>query len=256
MLEKILYLYSSEKYTITTTLINVIIGIALFYIALFVQKQKKIPLKELYYATLSWGILGITIRFSADIFNIQMPLRLFFITPFIYIEIFLLALCFLYINRKIWTHVPIFISIPCLLFLIINANHFRFMHGLIIMIFTYVVYLFAKRRYSQKEFSLPITFQSFDGFTTFIATTYLAFYEEHLLANKITKLASNYLFTINNSGAWLFLLIKILIPVLLIEIIRKSDYLRENNNIKFVLWFIAFLGFLTGTRNLLNILFI
>ncbi len=102
---------------------------------------------------------------------------------------------------------------------------------------------------------LPIIFQIYDALTTFFALTFLHFREEHVLGNMIITFAEKYLFTINGSGSWLFLLVKAFIVIIIIEYFyRIKVYNRED--VKIALMFIALLGAFTGTRNLLNILFV
>ncbi len=260
MLKGIYEMYSLEKYTIETTLINVFVAVVMLTITYYLYKNKNVLLEDIVKGAFLWSVLGLSIRFLEDVFYIEMPLRFLFITPFIYVETYIMAvmsyliLKSIHIDKRVWYYLPLFLSLPVYAFIIMEVKTFRILPALVILLIVVFLFYILNRIYKELQYSLPITFQTFDGLTTFVAVTFLNFYEEQLLATKIISFAENYLFVVYGSGAWLFLLLKFFISLAIVEYIKRHRNTEKEAHL--VLWFIAFLGFVTGFRNLLNILFV
>ncbi len=147
----LIYYYSLGRYTWETTLINVIIGLLLFYLAYWLVMKRYLSLKDVFLGSICWGILGLSIRFSADILNLSMPYRLFFITPFIYVETYFVALSMYLLvkNRRymaVWYYFPFLSGISFIMMLSFYAEHFRWVYAMIILILTFILYFFSKKR--------------------------------------------------------------------------------------------------------------
>ncbi len=262
MFNRIYEMYSLEKYTIETTIINVIVAIIILTITYYLYKNKNVLLEDIVNGAFLWSILGLSIRFIEDVYSIEMPLRLLFITPFIYVETYVVAVISYFIvknvqvnsNRRIWYYLPLFLSLPVYAFIITEVKAFRIIPAFAILVAIFSLFYLLSKFYKELKYTLPITFQTFDGLTTFVAVTFLNFYEEQLLATKIISFAENHLFGIYGSGAWLFLLLKFFISLAIVEYIKRYNNAEKEAHL--VLWFMAFLGFVTGFRNLLNILFV
>ena len=262
-------------YNIYTTMLNVVLFLVVAYIFYYVVEKKNVVISDSFlYGSMAWSILGVSIRLMEDLGMVK---SIFLITPFIYIEVLFVAALSLYVLLKykpvikthkytltywqMWIKIPLISSIPFFWIDFIQAlnkmslNVYYFFITLWVWILSLlVIALFRKRVNVLKPVwnVKTLWFQMFDGITTFMAITFLGFSEEHVLARNLIEYMEKLNLTINGSGAWAFLVLKIFVVSFVIYVIDK--YITDLKERRLIKYFIIMLGFIVGLRNLLNIL--
>lgn len=255
-IEVIFNLYNKGYYTITTTFINVIIAFAIISFFLYLIRENKLVFdNNLWKGGFAWALFGVIIRIYADAYTISMPLKLFFITPFIYVETFSLALIsYFFLNKKQWVSLPLFFTIVAFIPLFSVFSHFYLFLGLVLMATVALSYALAIYIFHDSLISLSFAMQMFDAVSTFIGITFRDYYEEHVLGREIINFLENHNLTFYGSGAWGFMLTKTVFVLLLLYFIKK--YYENDKYYYPILFFISLIGFVVGLRNAINLIFL
>jgi len=181
----------------------------------------------------------------------------YFITPGIYFMVTGIVILSLFVSwiiekyfgidkLKTLTIIGFILLIPTFIFMLTRMTFIRdfFLYVFAIAVIIAIIYYITKQfkiTYNKTEI-LAITGQIVDGIATFSALTFYPFFrEQHILSNALMQ----------GLGTWAFPFIKIIITLIIIFYLRKSDLDDSDKN--YILLFIALFGFATGTRDLFSI---
>ncbi len=243
--------YTLGRYTVFTTLINVFFAVSVFLFLNYLVERKKLKIDlTLFHGSASWILFGVSIRFLKDLDVVSTPISIFISTPFIYLEVFFLAMFVYFTVRKIWSFAPLFVTIPLLVFEILVAEKFNLLALLSIVFLLSLFFFFAKKVLKNKDSMYAFTGQMLDGVSTFVSLTFFNFYEEHILSNFVMSFFEKMGIFLFGSTAWSFLLVKFLLVFFTIKFLEVK--LPENERYLFN-FFIFVIGFAVGLRNTLNV---
>ena len=262
-------------YNIYTTFLNVLIFLIVAYIFYKTIEKHNVTISDNFlYGSMAWALFGISLRLLNDLKVVK---SIFLLTPFIYIETLVLASASLFLLLKykptikthrytltywqIWMKIPLISSVPFLWLNITKSisqgsiNFSYFFLTLWLWIISLLLIALARNKLNTLKpiWSVKtLWFQMLDALSTFVAMTFLGFKEEHILAKNLILYTEKLNMTFYGSGAWSFLVLKILIVYFALYLIEK--YITDIKEKRLIKYFIIMLGFIVGTRNLLNIL--
>ncbi|AGK61543.1 putative membrane protein [Archaeoglobus sulfaticallidus PM70-1] len=246
-----------QGYNIVNTLTFAIILI-LAVVAIYKYLSKRIKFDEKFViANIPYILLGSSVRVVEDAEFLKPPISYFFMTPFIYIVIFLIAFPTLVISLrkkedywKYYAAVGVFLSAAVLAMLF---SSLEVIHGWLIPVTLTAAFLFAAayhfltRKFYPKMHNglsdLVFFSHMVDGFATFLGIQFLGYWELHVLPR----------FLIDTFGAWVMVPSKIIVFLAVLYILDTSeDDIHFVNFIKFVL---VVLGLAPGMRDALRMCF-
>ena len=250
---------------------NTIVWAIIFLVAVvmllkyFEAKKQEIDNKFIF-ALLPWIFLGTILRVLKDLHIYK---TIFLITPLIYVLIF--CVCFPalvlshYIEKKnkipywkIWFALGFF---PALFFFVKIVFFFKnipvFFSWLGILSFFTAILVILRLLTNRHNFFSKINIASLlahltDAVSTFIAMTFFGFTEKHVLARFLIENMETLGFVINNSGAWIMFILKIVVVGFALFLIDKESISKQQNT--FLKMIIILLGLAPGIRGLLQLL--
>lgn len=251
--ELIEYFFAPKQtgYDPTKTMVfaAVLIG-AVLAIYKILQKLKVAFDWRLAFAISPYVVLGSVIRVLEDMTLIDIyPYNYLFVTPGIYIFVFLMAfatlLVSLFVERRYGIdYFKIMFMVGVLMLPIPIAHiHFNNLYGAALVVIFWVPWLLVLRfvKWSDEN-KIATVLQMFDANATFVALQFFDFYEQHVVPT----------FFIDIFGPFVFVALKIAAMVVALTAIdRLSDDEEFNFYIKMI---IALLGAATGGRDFLTLL--
>jgi len=202
-------------------------------------------------------LLGSSLRVIEDARFLNPPVSYFFMTPLIYILIFLIAFPTLFISIKLrkeryWIHygaagsVLFLITLSLLLLNLEPVNWWVLpLTFLFAGILTFLYSIGTSRFFSKMNNTLSKTVffsHIIDGFATFAGIQYLGYWELHVLPR----------FLINTFGAWIMIPAKIIVFIAILYVLDSSEEEEMKDFVKFVL---IVLGLAPGLRDGLRMTF-
>ncbi len=203
-------------------------------------------------------LLGSSARIIEDAGFLKPPVSYIFMTPFIYILIFLIAFPTLMISIRLrgddyWKYygvVGLLLSFVCLGILFSNLEIVNWWLFPAVIFFAAVLtlayqFIFEKIYPAMNNrLSKTIFFSHMlDGFATFLGIQFLGYWELHVLPR----------FLINAAGPWVMVLAKIVVFVPVIYILDSAE---EDENFKnFIKFILIVLGLAPGLRDSLRMMF-
>ncbi len=264
--EYVLYpLYANTGYNIVNTIFYAVLFIlSCFLIYKFIFERELLPINEKFVLSLSgWCVFGGILRVAKDYGLLN---SLLFVSPFIYIIVFIFvifaAILDKYFIRKFakkireWDFLLYsgWISTFILLNFIRIFDWNMLFYSLFLWISIGIILLFVSRKvkfFENKWNFFAVQSQMLDACGSFVGITYCKFWEKHVLARNVMRLASFLnLPTIHNSYAYVLIPLKFLLVSLAIYIIDKSG--MEKKEARFVKMIIIILGLGIGTRNVFS----
>ena len=240
--------------------INTLTWIAILLIAiilLFRFLRNKVVFDERFvYSNLPYIIFGASLRIYEDAGFIAPPFSYLFMTPLIYIIVFLLTFPTLLVSIKIkreqyWIYhgaVGLILSIPTLIMLFLKLpieNWFVFPTVFTLASGITLLYLLISKfvKHMGNKLSLMVFFaHMLDCTSTYIGVQYLGYRELHVLPH----------YLISMFGPWIMIPIKFTIFLLLLYLLDKEGDNQLKNFLKFVL---LVLGLAPALRNCLRMTF-
>ncbi|HIP25096.1 MAG TPA: DUF63 family protein [Archaeoglobus profundus] len=240
--------------------INTLTWITILLIAiiiLFKFLKNKVAFDEKFvYSNIPYIIFGASLRIYEDAGFITPPFSYLFMTPMIYIIVFLLTFPTLIVSIKIkgeryWIYhsiVGLIISIPTLvvLFLKLNIeNLFVFPTVVTLASGLTLLYLLISKfvKHMNNKLSLTVFFaHMLDCSSTYVGVQYLGYRELHVLPR----------YLISMFGPWIMIPIKFTIFLILLYLLDKEKDNQLKNFLKFVL---IVLGLAPALRNSLRMTF-
>ena len=208
-------------------------------------------------SNLTFVVLGSSVRVIEDAAFLKPPVSYFFMTPFIYIIIFLITFPSLLITFKLkdkdyWRyHAALggFLSLAILIFLFSSLKIVNWwvlpLSLLGASAFTLLFRIIASRvgKMNNPTSTLVMLAQMTDGFATFLGIQYLGYWELHVLPR----------FLINTFGPWIMVPAKFLLFLAIIYLLDTSE---EGDDVKeFIKFVLIVLGFAPGIRDALRMTF-
>lgn len=241
-------------YNIANTIVYaVILIIALFGVIKLLKKMKIKTNRKLWFDLLPFVLLGGSLRALQDIgfFESLGDLQYLFVTPLIYIFIFLIALASLIISKK-WKDITrnfgmILFGISIIFVLLNSKNWFGLgiVLGLTFLVFliTYFYMNFVKSKLLLKpENWMPLFAHTLDACASVTAISIIGGYQEqHVVPG----------FLFSYLPFWVFIPLKVIVVLLIIYIIEKESKREWNWMLKFAIFV---LGMGPGLRNTLTLL--
>ncbi len=204
-------------------------------------------------------IFGSSIRVVEDANFIRPPICYLFMSPFIYMVVFSIAfpvflLSLKYRREKYWIHYGAFgvlLSITTLIFLF---THLKVINWwvlpsafLLALCFLLIYYMLTSKFYKRmcNKLSCMVFFsQMLDGSATFIGTTFLGYWEMHV----IPRIFIHYF------GGWIMLPLKIIVFTVILYFLDSSA--EENRElVNFIKFVLIVLGLAPGLRDALRMTF-
>ncbi len=240
--------------TITFAIILIIVVILLYR---FLRKYISFDFNFVI-GNLPFVLLGSSARVIEDAGFLEPPVSYLFMTPFIYILIFLIAFPTLIISIKMkgedyWKYygaTGLFLSILCLGILFSNLeviNGWLFPAVIFFAaIFTIAYQFIFERVYpamNNRLSKLVFFSHMIDGFATFLGIQFLGYWELHVLPR----------FLINVAGPWIMVVAKIAVFVPVLYILDSTE--EEENFKNFIKFILIVLGLAPGLRDSLRMMF-
>ena len=257
---------TSKGYGVVNTLVYVVFALLLYFVVvrkLILKYVKEINFK-FFLSVIIFVCFGAMVRVMEESYSTvniftksANPLNFGFwtITPGIYIlmlVIFLTIFLIGYLLRNkfglenVTLTLSLLLFIPILIFMFTRMtliSHF-FLIIFSIAIVVAIIWLIARKfNFKLNRFeTFALTAQLVDGIATFTALTFYPWFgEQHVVSN----------FFIMSFGTWIFPVIKIVLTLIIIYVIRKSNI--SNFDKIYILLFIAIFGFATGFRDIFSI---
>lgn len=202
-------------------------------------------------------LLGASVRVVEDAGFLQPPVSYFFMTPLIYVIIFLIAFPTLLISLKLrredyWKHygsVGLILSLATLILLFWKLQPVNWwiipVTLLLAAVFTVAYTQITSRVYSPMNNTLSNSIfysHMVDGFATFFGIQFLGYWELHVLPR----------FLIDFFGPWIMIPTKIIVFVTILYVLDSMEEDHMKGFIKFVL---IVLGLAPGLRDTLRMTF-
>jgi uncharacterized membrane protein len=258
-------IYENNGYNPVNTLFYAsifLISIYIIYRELFGKKRIELS-NEFALALSGWMVLGGVLRVLKDAGVLK---SLIFVTPFIYVLVFVVVLGTIGIFRKAKEKKIIKDENRALLFTgwalvflsmiflnIRNIGGLLLVLGLWIMLGTMIFLISLKIRFLGEKWNFfALQAQLLDACGSFVGITYYGFWEKHVLGRYlIDLLGSKNLLLIKGSAAWVMILLKLLVVPIALWIVDR--YAEEETERRFVKLLIIILGIGIGTRNTLAV---
>jgi uncharacterized membrane protein len=247
-----------EGYNPVNTITFAIILIIAVYLIFRYLSRTGVPFDiKFSISNLPFVILGSSVRVVEDAAFLKPPISYFFMTPFIYVIIFLITFPSLLISFKLrgkdyWRYHATFGAILSLIILIFLFSSLEVINWWVLplsllgaLIFTILFRLIASRlkRMNDDTSTLVMFAQMTDGFATFLGIQYLGYWELHVLPR----------FLINTFGPWIMVPAKFFLFLVILYLLDTSD---ESEDVReFVKFVLMVLGFAPGIRDALRMTF-
>ncbi|RLI83231.1 hypothetical protein DRP07_03815 [Archaeoglobales archaeon] len=244
-----------QGYNIVNTItFAIILILAVILIYKFLRKYIEFDFKFVA-GNVPFILLGSSARVIEDAGFLKPPMSYVFMTPFIYILIFLIAFPTLMVFVKLkkdeyWKYyggVGLVLSLLCLTILFTNlevVNGWLFPAVLFFSVIFTVAYQFIFERVypaMNNWLSKTVFFaHMIDGFATFLGIQFLGYWELHVLPR----------FLINTLGPWVMIPAKIAVFVTVLYILDSSE--EEENFKNFIKFILVVLGLAPGIRDSLR----
>jgi uncharacterized membrane protein len=261
-------LVKGTGYNVVNTLVFAIILIVAAFMVYKMLNKLKIKIdKSFLIGVIPFVALGGIMRAWEDLSEGTAARNFLFVSPIIYVTIFLIALALLLFSvlaQKISKNKLSYYKIWFLLGAIIDiyfltqlkfANFFAFLMVLIIAgiwVGLFIIVKFAaKKRFKKLDNFLTgenmfiILVHMFDATTTFVALQYLGYWEQHVLPG----------FLIAVAGAWTMFLLKIIVvPLVLYAFDKELKEEKDKEKRTFLKLVVLILGLGPGLRNWLRMI--
>lgn len=240
------FLYPKETgYTVQKTLLYSLILIAAVYLVFKILKRLGIKIdKRLAISVTPYVVFGSALRVLEDLGLVD---SYWFVTPGIYILVFLITISVLLISlilnktKKIPYYKPLFligVLLDSFVLTFIKPVDFSGMALVLAFLAPWIVAFALLQKWSLKNRIVTLV-QLFDANTTFVAVSFFGFYEQHVVPT----------FFINFLSPISFVIVKLFVIVgILILIDRYSKDQELNDYLKLI---IGILGAATGVRDFL-----
>src|SRR3989344_6120732 len=227
-------------YNAINTIVYAVILIASLFLVLRILKKTNVTLDtKLWYDLLPWVVLGGVLRALEDInfFASLGSLHFLFVTPLIYILLFVLVIACLMLSKAtgkdITKDAGIVLLSLALVAVILNGRNWLALTGTLLGSLAVFITVFMLVDHYKPKFLGFKNYQCLyahvlDATATFVAVGYLTtqsgrFVEQHVLPS----------FLIDNIGAWVFIPIKIALVLLVLYYVDKDASKEWNWMIKF-----------------------
>ena len=247
-----------EGYNPVNTITFAIILIIAVYLIFRYLSRVGIPFDlKFSVSNLTFVVLGSSVRVIEDAAFLKPPVSYLFMTPFIYIIIFLITFPSLLITFKLkgkdyWKyHAGLggALSIAVLIFLFSSLEVINWwvlpLSLLGALVFTFLFRLIASRirKMNDSTSTLVMFAQMTDGFATFLGIQYLGYWELHVLPRLL----------IGTFGPWVMVPAKFFLFLAILYLLDTSE---EGEDVKeFVKFVLMVLGFAPGIRDALRMMF-
>ena len=233
-----------EGYNIVSTITYAIIALVAIYLTYLLIKKLKIKIDKYFvYSLIIFSFVGATWRVMEDLMLIPMPWTVLFITPLIYIILYVIAIIPLIIFRdsKIMGYTGVGILIPSLFIVLFRP----IVHPLALILIPLISFLVTLPLYFFKIFKkIENLFLMFghmvDSFATYFSVTIFGYGEKHVLTSIILKISPISYIIIKYLGV-------------LGVVYALKDY-KEEPRI-YIISILAMLGLATGFRDTLRLAF-
>ncbi len=251
-IDSIVYKEGYNPVNTLTWAIILIVAVILLY--RYLEKRVEID-SRFVYANIPFILLGSSVRVVEDAGFLSPPLSYIFMSPFIYILIFLIAFPSLVLSLKVFgreyykahSAVGLVLSGAVITLLLVNlriVNWWVLPAGLALAaIFAILYYLIVPQSMKNQLSVLTMFSHMLDGFETYFGITYLGYWELHVLPR----------FLIEKFGAISLPVVKLLVFLAILYLLdtgEESERLR--NFVKFVL---IVLGLAPGLRDGIRMVF-
>ena len=231
-----------EGYNIVNTIVYATIALIAIYLTYLLLKKLKIKIDKYFiYSLIVFAFVGSTWRVMEDLMLIPMPWTVLFITPLIYVVLYIIAMIPLLIFRdsKAMGYVGIGILIPSLF--IVLFRHLS--HPLMLILIPTIAIAVSIPIYFVKIFkrieNLFILFgHMVDSFATYFSVTMFGYGEKHVLTSEILKFSPIS-----------YIIIKYLVILSIIYVLK--DFKDEPRI--YIISILAMLGLATGFRDTLRL---
>ncbi len=258
-------LYADTGYNVVNTLLYAAVFILAAYVIyreLFLKGRLK--LNERFAASLSgWIVLGGVVRVMKDAKLLD---SILFVTPFIYVLMFVFVLAVLFFFRfaegrgiiKDADRAVLFTGWASVL-LAVSTLEIKNVEGVVLSLALWlgigaVVFLASSRieLLSKKWNFFALQAQLLDACGSFVGITYYGFWEKHVLGRSLMNiLESKNTLLINGSAAWVMIALKLLFVPLALWLVDKHS--KDETEARFIKLLIIILGLGIGTRNVLAV---
>ncbi len=228
---------------------------AVYFIYKFLNARGIKTDEKFYWAVISFIFFGSIVRVLSDASALPRAVEINgitlypFITPQIYVLIFVITIIALWLSRRLyrdnwhdafsktgWTLA--LVSLLPLVFLFKNFLLFGAILGIVGLVF--LLLFFSPWKTSAVEKGLVLS-QGFDGAATFIGVSFGGYSEQHVVGNLIF----DYL-----GGPFAFLLVKLLFAVFVVYFLRRE----KGSEVAYISLLITLFGLAPGTRDALRLL--
>ncbi len=246
--------YKTGYNPVNTLTWAVILIVAVFLLYRYLSKRFVFD-EKFVFSNLSFVLFGSSLRVVEDSGFLKPPISYFFMSPFIYILVFLLAFPSLILSLKLrkdryWIHhfsLGLVLSIAILALLFANL---RIVNPQIIpiafilaSISTAIFYVIAKPLKIWSRLNFMVFFSHMlDASATFYGVTYLGYWELHVIPRML----------INAFGAWVLIPVKFAVFLAVLYVLERERDENVKNFVKFVL---VVLGLAPALRDMLRMLF-
>ncbi len=250
--DSIVYKEGYNPVNTLTWAIILIVAVVLIY--KYLEKRVEIDSKFVY-ANIPFIILGSSVRVVEDAGFLSPPVSYIFMSPFIYILIFLIAFPTLILSLKVfdrkyyvlYSAVGLMLSAIVLMLLLANlpiVNWWVMPAGLgLAAIFALLFYIVVPKPMKNELSVVTMFAHMLDGFETYFGITYLGYWELHVLPR----------FLIDKFGAISLPVVKFLVFFVVLYLIDTGEESeRLKNFVKFVL---VVLGLAPGLRDGIRMVF-
>ncbi len=247
-----------EGYNPVNTLTFAIILIIAVYLIFRYLNRIGVPFDiKFSISNLAFVVLGSSVRIVEDAAFLKPPISYLFMTPFIYIIIFLITFPSLLISFKLrgkeyWRYHGTFGAALSFIVLVFLFSSLEIINWWVLplsllgaVIFTFLFLLIASRlkRMNDATSTIVMLAQMTDGFATFLGIQYLGYWELHVVPRLL----------IGTFGPWIMVPAKFF---LFLAILYLLDVSEEGEDVKeFIKFVLMVLGFAPGIRDALRMMF-
>ncbi len=246
-------------YNVVNTLTFAIVAIvAIYFIYKLLNKHGVRTDEKFYWAVIPYVFLGSIVRVLSDSQALPRSVNIAgwtlypFITPQIYVLVFLITIASLFLCRKffadwhsVFSKVGWFFCVLSLLPLVFLFKQFILFAAILAIVAVIAVVLFASPIKTNNIEKMVILSQSFDGAATFVGVQFGGYSEQHIVGNAIFSAFG---------GPWAFLLIKVLFSIAVVYFLRKEVEKTKTEEVVFISLILTIFGLAPGLRDALRLL--
>ena len=230
----------------------VILIIAVYMLYKYLYKRLSFD-ERFFISNIPYILFGSFLRVVEDSGFLKPPISYFFMSPFIYIIVFIVAFPTLLISLRVWRDrywlyhftAGTSLALITLIFLLINLNvvHYEILPiSLSLAGFLTLMFYPLSKLLKIDKLGLSVFFaHMLDASATFYGITYLGYWELHVIPRIL----------IHNFGAWILIPVKFVIFTAILWILEKESF-QLKNYIKFVL---LVLGLAPAARDITRMIF-